>query len=161
MWVRGRTKRFEEAASKEHSHSNYALKDHTHTAYASKTHEHEDYAAKTHSHSGYASSSHTHASYKNKSDFATVTKSGIMLYGVGGGAIIPYPDGFNKNNCTILSVEFCPDGGVYKGWLINYKYLMYAGLGDNNVPWGFHDISGENSDDNKLTGTIRIVLMKL
>ena len=145
MWVRGRTKRFEEAASKEHSHSNYALKDHTHTAYASKTHEHED----------------THASYKNKSDFATVTKSGIMLYGVGGGAIIPYPDGFNKNNCTILSVEFCPDGGVYKGWLINYKYLMYAGLGDNNVQWGFHDISGENSDDNKLTGTIRIVLMKL
>lgn len=142
MWVRNRNKEFEEAAS--------------------KTHEHDDYAAKTHSHSEYANSNHTHIMYMNKSDFAVVTKSGVMLYGVGGGAIISYPNGFNKDNCTILAVEFCPDGdgGGYKGRLINYKYLMYAGLTDNSIQFGYHDISGTNSDEEKLTGTIRIILMK-
>ena len=134
MWVRNKNKKLEEAAPKVHGHTDYAAKSHSHTM------------------------------YKNKSDFGVVTKQGLMLYGVGGGAVIPYPDGYNKDNCTILAIEFCPDGGGYKGRLVNYKnykYLMYAELGDNSVQFGYRNISDTNSNDDKLTGTIRIVLMKL
>lgn len=144
MWVRNKNKKFEEAADKNHSHTEYAQTNHSHSSYASKE--------------------HSHTTYKNKSDFAVASKSGLMLYGAGGGAVLNYPSGFNKDNCAIISVEFCPNGEGYGGSLIiyqNYKYLIYAELDSSNIRFGYRNISDVSSNDDKLTGTVRVVLVKV
>lgn len=138
MFIRDRKKIFSEAAEKDHTHAEYAAK------------------------------GHTHIDYKNKADFTVITYPGVKLYGAGGGTTLTYPSGFNKDNCAVISIGFCPlsdsSGGGYRGNVVMYqshKYLMFSELGKNNLYFRYVNISGTGSNNDEFVGTIRIVLMKL
>ena len=84
-----------------------------------------------------------------KSDFAVITHTFYQT----GYATENYPSGFNKDNCVVVSVMFCPSGSTYRtaaGW--GAESIVAASLNNDNIRIN-------NTLDG--TATVKVVLMKI